>query len=470
MPNDPLALPQILAELPDEAGYDAVHAALMATERGRRFLTEFADRNRHADTTAIVSAIARIEATLRGDGPPQVDAAGDLMEIAAAIDRIEAAIASSTPPASDISAAIERLLDIAFMLHERPVEATLCDGLDAAIREISQATMRSQSTAAGVREAAELVGALAGRVREMMALSIASRGGPRSVGTNVDSTSCAGFFELATNDGETFAQAVAELAASLPTLADAPSEPVEALPELESGQGAPVPAAEIAPTEPVEAAPEPESGQGAPVPAVEIAPTEPVEAAPEPESGQGAPTPAAEIAPSDNVLLPADEAQPAATETPDNDTAPPQPAPTDVSLSEAVLDQAFADDYFSNVNLPDVAPLSEATESAPISSEEPPSDAVPPAQNISTEPVPSPQPNPQEDPADLFEPGAAPIPPVEAPTPVTADAPVPAEPPAEPSRAVPPPPPVRAIPRPPGSDPLAAVRDLSAEELIALFS
>ena len=259
-------------------------------------------------------------------------------------------------------------------------------------------------------------------------------------GENVAATSGAGFFELATNDGETFAQAVAELAASLPALTDAPSEPVEAVPE-------------------------PESGQGAPVPTAEIAPSEPLEAAPEPESGQGAPTTAAEIAPSDNVLLPADEAQPAATETPDNDTAPPQPASTDVSLSEAVLNQAFADDYFSNGNLPDVAPVSEETESAPISSEEPPSEAMAPAQNISTEPVPG----PQEDPADLFEPGSVPAPPVEAAAPVTADAAVPAEPPAEPARVVPPPP-ARAIPRPPGSDPLAAVRDLSAEELIALFS
>jgi len=46
---------------------------------------------------------------------------------------------------------------------------------------------------------------------------------------------------------------------------------------------------------------------------------------------------------------------------------------------------------------------------------------------------------------------------------------MPVEPPAEPPRPVPPPP-ARAIPRPPGSDPLAAVRDLSEEELIALFS
>jgi hypothetical protein len=437
MPNDPLA--QILAGLPDEADYDAVHAALMATERGRRFLTEFADRNRHADTTAIVSAIARIEATLRGDGPPRADAIGDLMEIAAAIDRIGAALAAGAAPAPDVSAAIERLLDIAFMLHERPVEATLCDGLDAAIREISQANMRSDSTAAGVREAAELVRALAGRVREMTALSSAMHGTPQPA--NVASASGAGFFELATNDGGTFAQAVAELAASLPALTDTPGEPVEAVPE-------------------------PESARGALTPAPEIAPSEPVERVPEPESGEGASAPAVEIAPSDHVVLPAAEPEQTAIETgiPDNDTAPAQIASTDVSLSEAVLSRA-SDDFFSSPNSSGEAPAREETASAPISSEEPPGEAVLPTQNFSTEPMPS----PQEDPADLFEPGAVPTPLVEAATPVTADAPVPAEPPAEPARAVPPPP-ARAIPRPPGSDPLAAVRDLSAEELIALFS
>jgi hypothetical protein len=98
-------------------------------------------------------------------------------------------------------------------------------------------------------------------------------------------------------------------------------------------------------------------------------------------------------------------------------------------------------------------------------SEEPPSEDVLPAQNFPTDPVA----DPQEDLADLFEPQPGPATSIEAATPVTADNAVPAEPPAEPPRAVPPPP-ARAIPRPPGSDPLAAVRDLSAEELIALFS
>ncbi len=422
MPNDSLAL--ILAGLPDEADYDAVHTALMATDRGRRFLTEYADRNRHADTVAIVSAIARIEATLRGEGPPRADAAGDLMEIAAAIDRIQAAVSAGATPLPDVSAAIERLLDIAFMLHERPVEATLCDGLDAAIREISEANMRSESTAAGTREAAELVRALAGRVREMMALSSANRGASQPAGEKVDATSGAGFFELATENGETFAQAVAELAASLPTLTDAPSEPIDAAQAQAQAQ-----------------APEPE-----------------------PESGEGVPAPTAEIAPSENVLSPAIEAQQIATEAgiPDDDTESLQFASTDVSLSEVVLNQA-SDDFFSSPNFSGEAPAREETASAQALSEEPPSEA--PAQNFSTEPVPG----PQEDPADLFEPAPDPTPAVETAASVTADAAVPAEPPVEPPRAVPPPP-ARAIPRPPGSDPLAAVRDLSEEERIALFS
>ena len=84
MPNDPLAL--ILAGLPDEADYDAVHAAIMATERGRRFLSEYADRNRHADTAMIVGAIARVETAIRGDDAPRANAAGDLMEM---LDRQE---------------------------------------------------------------------------------------------------------------------------------------------------------------------------------------------------------------------------------------------------------------------------------------------------------------------------------------------------------------------------------------------
>jgi hypothetical protein len=87
-----------------------------------------------------------------------------------------------------------------------------------------------------------------------------------------------------------------------------------------------------------------------------------------------------------------------------------------------------------------------------------------PAQKFSAAPVAG----PEEDPADLFEPGAqsapAPAPATEAAAPAAVQAPRPE------SAQVVPAPPLRAIPRPPLSDPLAAVRELSEEELIALFS
>lgn len=49
-------------ELPDpEADFDAIEGAVMETARGRWFLTEFARRNRHANTQALLEAISRLE-------------------------------------------------------------------------------------------------------------------------------------------------------------------------------------------------------------------------------------------------------------------------------------------------------------------------------------------------------------------------------------------------------------------------
>src|SRR5579863_6943299 len=116
MSNHPLTLSGFDAALPQEAEYDAVYAAVTATERGRWFLTEFANRNRPADTDSLIAAIARIEAAVRSD-----------------------AQAKESTRRPDVSAAAERLAGIAFALRERGAEATLCDALDAAVREICHA-------------------------------------------------------------------------------------------------------------------------------------------------------------------------------------------------------------------------------------------------------------------------------------------------------------------------------------------
>jgi hypothetical protein len=63
----------------------------------------------------------------------------DFPDLAAAIERVAALIAADTFPARDGSAALERIADIAFVLHERDVERSLCDSLDAAVRDLAKA-------------------------------------------------------------------------------------------------------------------------------------------------------------------------------------------------------------------------------------------------------------------------------------------------------------------------------------------
>lgn len=101
----------------------------------------------------------------------------DLVEIAAAIQRIEAELGAGANPAPDGLAAVDRVADIAFVLHERSVEATLCDDLDAAIREIAEACAHFESAAERTRKTAALLRALARRVGEMIARRTAESAG-----------------------------------------------------------------------------------------------------------------------------------------------------------------------------------------------------------------------------------------------------------------------------------------------------
>src|ERR1700712_1691749 len=66
MADEAFALSPISARaaMPGEADYDAISAAFMETSRGRWFLSEYAKRNRNADTRMVLDAVARIEANL----------------------------------------------------------------------------------------------------------------------------------------------------------------------------------------------------------------------------------------------------------------------------------------------------------------------------------------------------------------------------------------------------------------------
>src|SRR5690242_14465677 len=145
-----------------QADYEAIEGAVMETARGRWFLAEYARRNRNADTTMLLKALDRIEATIRGESSVEpVDRIRfDLVEMAKAISRTKAEIAAMKPDSehhgkfgeasseldsvvqatetatSDILACAERIQEMAWTLREQGLEAEVCDLLDAKATEV----------------------------------------------------------------------------------------------------------------------------------------------------------------------------------------------------------------------------------------------------------------------------------------------------------------------------------------------
>lgn len=125
------------------------------------------------------AAIKRDDATF-GEAPPQSVTVQrqDLADLAAALLRAEALVAANVTPEPGGADSIERIADIAFILHERDVEASLCDALDAAVQEISAAGAGKEDRARRARQTAEVLRELSQRVATMIELSEAQHGEP----------------------------------------------------------------------------------------------------------------------------------------------------------------------------------------------------------------------------------------------------------------------------------------------------
>ncbi len=70
------------AEAVSEEDYQAFLAALSASARGRAFLDEYARRQRHTDTAALLDAVTRLEAQLASQPPRADDIAHELNALA----------------------------------------------------------------------------------------------------------------------------------------------------------------------------------------------------------------------------------------------------------------------------------------------------------------------------------------------------------------------------------------------------
>lgn len=154
MADEAFALSPISARaaLPGEQDYAAISEAFMETSRGRWFLTEYAKRNRNADTRMVLDAVARIEQSLAAQKEDGVTAQ---REAAAAV------------------AAADASLNEAKLAEVRLAEARLAETrlAEARLAEAKLAETRLAQTMAAIRHAVEAAQASAIEALDGLALN-----------------------------------------------------------------------------------------------------------------------------------------------------------------------------------------------------------------------------------------------------------------------------------------------------------
>jgi hypothetical protein len=173
MADEAFALSPISARatLPGEEDYAAISEAFMETSRGRWFLTEYAKRNRNADTRMVLDAVARIEQSLAAQKEDGLAAQREAQAAAAAAD----ANLNEAKLAEAVRLAEARLVE-ARTADARLTEARLAEAM-AAIRSAVEAAQASAIEAldglalnerlAPVRKGARVIREIAWRLREI---------------------------------------------------------------------------------------------------------------------------------------------------------------------------------------------------------------------------------------------------------------------------------------------------------------
>jgi chemotaxis regulatin CheY-phosphate phosphatase CheZ len=179
-----------------EADYEAIESAVMETERGRWFLSEYTRRNRNADTQILLGAIGRLEqavagartaqevdpfrASLRAMASAIARAKTDIASIHAvehehsrlfeASEALDAIISTTEQATSDILAAAEHIQESAWTLREEGANADLCDELDRRATEIYTACSFQNITAQRIAKVIQTLRYLEARINAMIAV------------------------------------------------------------------------------------------------------------------------------------------------------------------------------------------------------------------------------------------------------------------------------------------------------------
>lgn len=177
-----------------EEDYDAIETAVMETSRGRWFLSEFARRNRSADTDMLLGAIQKLEKSMaRERKVPQIERIQlDLADMQEAILRTKQEIAQIkhesddgdrfTEASNELDAIInqtegatenilgntEKIQELAWTLREQGVDEKVCDDIDALTTEIFMACSFQDLTGQRTQKVVLVLRYLESRINEMM--------------------------------------------------------------------------------------------------------------------------------------------------------------------------------------------------------------------------------------------------------------------------------------------------------------
>jgi len=245
MVDDVFALSPISARpaQPSEADYEAIRDAFMETTRGRWFLGEYTKRNRNADTSMVLDAVARIEQALAAQQHLQQQEmqeareaeASALPEVLAAIRHAVAGAEGAVAAALDglaleqnltpVRKGIRIIKEISWRWREIGADSRICDLIDSQVIAVEAAC----DQLSGADPRAALVAAF------------------DVIKTQLDSFERAETEASASNASKVAAGPAAEVAASA-----AAAMPVETIATAEPAAEAAIPAAESVAASPVE--------------------------------------------------------------------------------------------------------------------------------------------------------------------------------------------------------------------------
>ncbi len=181
-------------ELIGEAEYQTLEQTLMESDRGRRFLKEFLNRNKTPETTEILTAIGRLEKIMtRQRKVPDLDKIRlDIADMHEAIERTKAeianikaegeesnrfvdasheldAIVTQTEGATQsILEAAEQIQEKAWVLRENGADDAVCDDIDAKATEIFMACSFQDLTGQRTNKVVQVLRYLESRINLMI--------------------------------------------------------------------------------------------------------------------------------------------------------------------------------------------------------------------------------------------------------------------------------------------------------------